>query len=574
MTVSHKPATDAGQFDVPIFSRGDAAIWLEGVAGVMPARTDGADAFRCATTEAEAFFRAWEEGNPSGSTAQFFHLQPLLDRIAAVVALPATELAKAVLLGADRADVVIAPRSRDRAVACAERALSDWPTEPTNPEGEGQDIRDLTDTLSEPPTFDLASEPGLLGDVARWCAAMAYRPVHEFALPAALATLAPLFGRRWATPTGQGLNLYLVGIAETGGGKDALVSAPAALLKAAGFRHLVGPSDFTSDAAIEAAVRMRPCQIMPLDEFGKLAQAITGRNAPAFAKLAAKALLELYPRSAPHQEWTGKQRAGDGRDSAGEPIMSPTLSIIGVSTPGGFFEGMTEATLDDGTLNRLTVVVAGKPGPRQKDPTRLAVPAALAEAIRSAYEAAGTGAGNLSPALVREASAPQTILPVRWADASAERAIEEVEEWEDEARDLGRGGICNRAAEQTMKVATIRALARDPGAAAVTADDVRWAWSFVQSSIAALERGARDHMASSAFEELVKGIQRVVEAAGPPGIPYSKLLEAKSVSKAEPRMVASALDRLKERGLIADDIGTTARGGRPGRRIRPLAQVN
>jgi hypothetical protein len=414
--------------------------------------------------------------------------------------------------------------------------------------------------------FDLHNEPGLLGDIARWCSSYAFRPVPEFALPATLGFLAALFGRRFATPTGLGLNLYLVGIAQTGGGKDALVSAPKALLAAAGFRHLIGPGDFTSDAALEKVVRARPVQVMCIDEFGKLAQAMMGRTAPSWARLAAKVLLELYPRSAPMSEWSGKERAGDSRDSAGEPVHSPTLSLVGVSTPVGFFEGMTDSTLEDGMLNRLTLVVGGAPGARQKDPARLTAPPSLLDAIRAAYD--GSNSGNLSGARSRDAGAPQNIRCVPWADGAAEAAIEAVEGWEDEARDAGRAGICGRAAEQTQKVATLRALARNPARPTVTAEDVEWAWAFVRESIRALEDGARQFMASSAFEELVKTIEREVTRVGYAGMPFSKLTEVKGVAKAEPRMVEAALTRLQERGVITVEMSSGPRGGRPGKRVR------
>ena len=143
---------------------------------------------------------------------------------------------------------------------------------------------------------------------------------------------------------------------------------------------------------------------MPLDEFGKLVQAMMGRNAPSFAKLAAKALLEIYPRSQPGSEWTGKQRADAERDNAAEPVHSPTLSMLAVSTPEGFFEGMSQQTLDDGFLNRLTVIRAGKAGLRQRDPARLTPPAALVKALQAAYEASAPG-GNLAGASSRSASA-------------------------------------------------------------------------------------------------------------------------------------------------------------------------
>jgi hypothetical protein len=412
--------------------------------------------------------------------------------------------------------------------------------------------------------FDLEAEPGLLGDIARWSQTFAYRPVREFAQPAALATLATLFGRRWATPTGLGLNLYLVAIAETGGGKDALLGAPRRLVAAAGFRHLLGPGDFTSDAAIETSLRMRPAQLMPLDEFGKLAQAMMGRNAPAFAKLAAKCLLEVYPRSEPGSEWTGKQRANPEFDNAAEPIFSPTLSILGVSTPEGFFEGMSQQTLEDGFLNRLTVIRAGKEGDRQREASRRDPPAALIDAIRAAYGALG----NIKEAERRSATSEPEIRTARWADDQALAALEAIEAWQDDAAEKGRRGVCGRVAEQSQKIATIRALSRDAADPAVTAEDLRWAFAVVKSSVETIEQGAREMMAGSEFETLCNAILAAVTRAGANGLAMSHLVRAKGVSKAHQRDVEAALQRLKIAEQIYVDIGPTRAGDRPSGRVR------
>jgi hypothetical protein len=393
--------------------------------------------------------------------------------------------------------------------------------------------------------FNLEHEPGLLGDIARWTQTFAFRPVREFAQPAAIAVGGAIFGRRWATPTGLGLNLYQVAIGETGRGKDALLGAPKVLLGKAGLRHLIGPGDFSSDAALETSLRMHPSQLMPLDEFGKLAQAIWGRNAPSFARLAAKALLEIYPRSQPGSEWSGKQKADPIRDNAAEPVHAPTLSILGVSTPEGFFEGMSQQTLEDGFLNRLTLINAGPAGERQRDPARLTPPADLIHRLQETY-AASAPAGNLAEAKARSASDEPMFQFARWADADAERAIEKVEAWEDAAADEGRRGVVGRAAEQTQKIATIRALFRHPAAPAVTAEDVRWAFDYVKSSIAAIEDGARAMMAGSEFERLCNDIVAALEKAGRKGLPMSYLLRAKGVAKSKPRDVEEALKRLSQ----------------------------
>lgn len=416
--------------------------------------------------------------------------------------------------------------------------------------------------------FDLETEPGLLGDIARWSQTYAYRPVREFAQPAALAVLSAVFGRRWATPTGLGLNLYQVAIADTGGGKDALLGAPKALLAEAGLRHLIGPGDFTSDAAIETALRMRPSQLMPLDEFGKLAQAMMGRNAQSYAKLAAKSLLEIYPRSQPGSEWSGKQRADPERDSAAEPVHSPTLSILAVSTREGFFEGMSQQTLDDGFLNRLTLIRAGKEGARQRDASRLIPPPALVEATRDAY-AAGGAPGNLAEPASRSASLRPAIRIARWADSAAEVALIEIECWQDDAVEAGKRGFCARVAEQCQKIATVRALAREPADPAVTAEDLRWAFAMVKSSVDAIEQGAREMMAGSEFEALCNAILSAVRQAGPKGLPMSHLVRKKGVSKAHDRDVEGALQRLRKAEQVWLDIGSANGKSQPVSRVRP-----
>ena len=109
-----------------------------------------------------------------------------------------------------------------------------------------------------PAHVDLDSEPGVLGHLARWSLSSAFRPVREFALPSALAVLATVFGRRFVTPTGAGLNLYMVALAGTGVGKEDLLKAPQTILGKANLGHLLGPGDFTSDSAIEATVPRPP----------------------------------------------------------------------------------------------------------------------------------------------------------------------------------------------------------------------------------------------------------------------------------------------------------------------------
>ena len=80
---------------------------------------------------------------------------------------------------------------------------------------------------------------------------------------AALAVSCGIFGRRYATPTGLGLNLYLIGLARSSGGKDDPLTAPQELFAACNLMRLVGPGDVTSGhGAIETALRHKPCIVL------------------------------------------------------------------------------------------------------------------------------------------------------------------------------------------------------------------------------------------------------------------------------------------------------------------------
>lgn len=413
--------------------------------------------------------------------------------------------------------------------------------------------------------FDLHAEPGLLGDLARWSVRYAFRPVPEFAPLCALATLAPLFSRRFVTPTNAGLNLYMIALAQTGTGKEALLGAPVAALAAAKLEFLIGAGDFSSDSAIELALRSRPNFLAPIDEVGEFIGAVQHRNAASFSRTIRKSLLELHSKSRPDARWSGKQKVeADRSDKAAEPIYAPHLSILGCATVEGFFSALTEANLSDGLINRFVVIQGGRPGDHNLDPARSLVPADLAKKLTDAY--ANSSAGNLEPGKAREASSRPAMRVVPWG-ADGEAAWRETLHWQIAAEDDGRGGIVSRAAENCLKIATIRALARDGAQAAVTDADVRFGWSIVQGSIGVVEAGARDNMAGSDFEKLVKDMERLVIEAGPDGIAWSKVLEKRGITRHMPQMVEQARKRLEEREVIYVAVGTGPNGGRPGVRL-------
>jgi hypothetical protein len=422
--------------------------------------------------------------------------------------------------------------------------------------------------------FDPDLAGGLLSSTAQWVLDTSRVPVREFATMAAVALIAGLFGRRCVGPTGAGLNLYIILLAGSGFGKDRPREAVEEIATAIGAR-IIGPSNPTGDSAIERALRGKPCCVMPTDEIGAMLQAVNGKGASSWQMTTRRALLELYSRS--RSSWDGKFHASSDRKKTDDPIQAPTLILLGTSTPSEFYAGLTEASFKDGFINRLTVTHPADRPERRKTEALPDVPSALVGALREASDQFPRGSGNMAGPNLRDATVKPHLVTVPWADASAERAWEDIEAWQLSVIDADEAlqGIVGRAAEQTIKLATIRAISRDPSAPSVTIDDVGWGWAIVSLSLDAIQAGAERYMVGSPDEALRALLMEHITAAGSAGIPLSKLMERRGVRAAPRRDLGEALKRLVEAGRI-EDVGTSqpgARGGRVGNRYRAVGVV-
>lgn len=84
-------------------------------------------------------------------------------------------------------------------------------------------------------------------------------------------------------------------------------------------------------------------------------------------------------------------------------------------------------------------------------------------------------------------------------------------------------GSVGRAAEQTLKLAMIRAVSRDFAAPVITAQDLAYGSSLVWVSARMMREGMTDYLAGSDFENRCKTILRVLKDAGAEGIAAYKL---------------------------------------------------
>jgi hypothetical protein len=94
-------------------------------------------------------------------------------------------------------------------------------------------------------------------------------PSRELSMLAALAIMGTFISRRYVGPSaGVAPNLYLVGLASTGRGKDGPLKAAKNIFASSGMTHFLGAGDVSSDAAIERLIREKPACLLTMDEIG------------------------------------------------------------------------------------------------------------------------------------------------------------------------------------------------------------------------------------------------------------------------------------------------------------------
>lgn len=407
--------------------------------------------------------------------------------------------------------------------------------------------------------FALSSAGGLLADIADWITRTAIIPVPELSLTSAIALLGGMFGDRALGPTRSGLNLYLATVMGVASGKGHAPKSIITLASNAGKPGAVTNGDPTSYAAIERMLRKNISTVVVMDELGVTLQDVNNRRGNAASASIRKFLLTIYDQA--DSVFHGRQYASVETKKDDSPLVGPALSILGMTTPTTLYAGLSDDSLSDGFLSRF-VFIEGE-GPDEITAPRLnrsvTLPKALIEELKRAYDTFPKAEkGTFQP------QAPKIQIPfdgdehgdayLRWA---------QVFDWQHAKVWTPREYHVNgRAAENTVRLATIRAVSRCPSNPVITVEDVEWGWAIVHRSIGVVGDGVERHMAGSIAESLRKAIVRALSQAREGTLPWSQLLQREGVSQADSEDVAKSLTWLIETGKVADLSGRSKPGAR------------
>lgn len=208
----------------------------------------------------------------------------------------------------------------------------------------------------ELPRFDYTIPPGLVGEVAQFIHAASPRPVPEIALAGAIGLMAGICGRAFNV-SGTGLNQYVLLLAPTGTGKEAMASGIDKLLNAVrktvpAISEFIGPAEIRSDAGLlKWLSRSSICFLSIVGEFGLMLKQMSMQSANAHQTGLKRVMLDLYNKSGEGQVL--RPMAYSDREKNTESILSPSFTLLGESTPEKFYEVLDESMISEGLLPRF-----------------------------------------------------------------------------------------------------------------------------------------------------------------------------------------------------------------------------
>ncbi len=323
--------------------------------------------------------------------------------------------------------------------------------------------------------------PGLVGSLAGFIYRSAPRPVKEVAIVAALGWIAGVCGKMWNIP-GSGLNLYIILVARSAIGKEAMHSGLGALTArlregVPSAQEFVDFADFVSGPALVKACSNQSCFLNVAGEFGhKLRRMSEGRDV-AMSSLRT-VMTNLYQKSGPTSVVGGLTYSSKENNVAS--INGVAYSMIGETTPGTFYDSLTEDMMADGFLSRFTIVeYTGERPPmnkhQQQQPEKELAEYLMGLVVYSKQLLANRN----SPIGVRRTDAAGEIMEAFDLECDTEINKTDDEMWRQ---------MWNRASLKMMRISALLAVGDNFSQPVIDVQHVQWAMDLIRRDIKIMAR--------------------------------------------------------------------------------------
>lgn len=349
---------------------------------------------------------------------------------------------------------------------------------------------------------------GLMGEIADYVYRAAPRPVKELAIGAAIGLMSGIAGNSFNV-SGLGLNTYLLLLAPTGTGKEAVHSGISKLMST--IKPLVpsselflGASEIASPQALlkQLSTKQR-CFVSIIGECGMWLKNVSDSNAPTHFQGLRRILLALYGKSG-HGNTVQPSIYADAAKNT-DTIISPSVSLLGESTQTRFFEIIDEDLIAEGFIPRWTIIEYNGKRPAHNHEHNTVYPSN--ELI--------TGLATLTQFCMQQMSALQATNIA--ASPEAQKLIEEFDLFcdtqingtsEDAIRDLW-----TRAHVKALKLAGLVAVGKNLSMPTIQPKDFLWARHIVLKDVTRMCRRFNSGLLSARVNQNDSEQQmRVIEA--------------------------------------------------------------
>lgn len=330
--------------------------------------------------------------------------------------------------------------------------------------------------------------PGLIGDVAEFIYYAAPYPNATIALAGGIAFVAGIAGRAYNVD-GAGLNQYVLTLAPTGAGKEAVADGIARIMgavdsKVPSIAEFRGPGELVSAPGLFKWLDhlSNPVMFCIIGEFGLMLKAMASPNANANMAGLQRVLLHLWSKSGRGAIFDAS--AYSDREKNTRAIKNPSLTIFGEGVPESFYGALDIGMVTSGLLPRVLLFETNEPKPYRNRNRRIAPSEHLIERVAElAAQCLTLAAADRAHNVAMDDAATDTL--DRFERFSTDQ--------ENGAKNDQTRGLWARLNLKAMKLAALIAVGRDPIKPTITEADCMWATNLLVDQTNALigkfERG-------------------------------------------------------------------------------------
>lgn len=362
--------------------------------------------------------------------------------------------------------------------------------------------------------------PGIISEVMDFTLTTAQKQQPELALAAALSLLATITGRKITDEHGTRTNLYCLGVAPTGSGKDRPRVVNKDLLFAAGLGDMIGPESIGSSAGLVTAVENQPAILFQIDEIGRILETL-GDAKQAHLYGIVTVLMKLFTSSS--TIYVGDAYADIKKI---KKIYQPHACVYGTTVQDSLYRGLTVESLTNGMISRL-LVFEGRSA-AISDQKMLPLPPELVEQVRwwGDFKPGGNLSGqNPQPIVVPYTGEAEQV----FSELLAEQGKHEME------KDVVKAGVWTRVAEKARKLALLYACSVCQDRPEVDGAAATWAAGLSTHLTKRILWIAREWISEGPFDRDCKYVLRAIRAGGVEGIRIEDLTHRTRRLKAKDR---------------------------------------